>query len=569
MTESTELHPRELSVASATLSARDRTVIGVLLVATFVVILNETIMARGPAGTDDRPRRAAERGPVAHRGLPAHDVGDHPDHRVPDPPGPHPRPVRHGDGPVQRGHARRGAGAGVRRAARGPRRAGQRHGDHAAAADDHRDDPRAARPARRGHGQPLDRHLGGARRSGPPCPGSCCRSWAGGRVPGRAADRAGHAVDRAAPHGRHRRAHPLTDRRAVGRAVGRRVRRPRLRPERDRRGRRGRHAAHVGAVRRRRPRHRRVRRAPARAAAHRPRPAGPAHVPLAHVHHGVGDHDADDGHAAGLAHAAADLHAGGAAPQPARHRPAAAAGRPGHGPARAGGRAPVRPARRARAAGARHRRHQPGAVVEHAVRRREPGLVVLGFHVLLSVGLAFVFTPLFTAGLGAVEPRLYSYGSAIFGTTQQLAGAAGRRAAGQRAQRRRGRAHGRGRHAGGRDRGRGARRRSSWPRCSPSLAIVAALGMRTPARRRSRSRHCQRPCDGAGWARDVDGRRACPRWSRPRPTCRPRRRSCGRRCGSSSPPNARPGPGRRGRTCGSRAGTSGSPRSWAAAAGWA
>jgi MFS transporter, DHA2 family, lincomycin resistance protein len=52
-------------------------------------------------------------------------------------------------------------------------------------------------------------------------------------------------------------------------------------------------------------------------------------------------------------------------------------------------------------------------------------LQVLGFHLLLSVGLALVFTPLFTSGLGAVEPRLYSYGSAIFGTTQQLAGAAG------------------------------------------------------------------------------------------------------------------------------------------------
>ncbi len=52
-------------------------------------------------------------------------------------------------------------------------------------------------------------------------------------------------------------------------------------------------------------------------------------------------------------------------------------------------------------------------------------LQVLGFHLLLSIGLAFVFTPLFTSGLGAVEPRLYSYGSAIFGTTQQLAGAAG------------------------------------------------------------------------------------------------------------------------------------------------
>jgi DHA2 family lincomycin resistance protein-like MFS transporter len=52
-------------------------------------------------------------------------------------------------------------------------------------------------------------------------------------------------------------------------------------------------------------------------------------------------------------------------------------------------------------------------------------LQVVGFHLLLSVGLAFVFTPLFTAGLGAVSPKLYSHGSAIFSTAQQLAGAAG------------------------------------------------------------------------------------------------------------------------------------------------
>jgi MFS transporter, DHA2 family, lincomycin resistance protein len=50
---------------------------------------------------------------------------------------------------------------------------------------------------------------------------------------------------------------------------------------------------------------------------------------------------------------------------------------------------------------------------------------ILVFHLLLSIGLAFVFTPLFTAGLGALPPPLYSYGSAIFGATQQLAGAAG------------------------------------------------------------------------------------------------------------------------------------------------
>jgi DHA2 family lincomycin resistance protein-like MFS transporter len=53
------------------------------------------------------------------------------------------------------------------------------------------------------------------------------------------------------------------------------------------------------------------------------------------------------------------------------------------------------------------------------------GWRVLVFHMLLSAGLAFAFTPLFTAGLGALPPRLYSYGSAIFSASQQLAGAAG------------------------------------------------------------------------------------------------------------------------------------------------
>ncbi|WP_291055065.1 MDR family MFS transporter [Herbiconiux sp.] len=50
---------------------------------------------------------------------------------------------------------------------------------------------------------------------------------------------------------------------------------------------------------------------------------------------------------------------------------------------------------------------------------------VLAAHITLSVGLAFMFTPLFTAGLGSLRPRLYSHGSAIIGTVQQLAGAAG------------------------------------------------------------------------------------------------------------------------------------------------
>ncbi|MCI9889255.1 multidrug efflux MFS transporter [Micrococcales bacterium 31B] len=51
--------------------------------------------------------------------------------------------------------------------------------------------------------------------------------------------------------------------------------------------------------------------------------------------------------------------------------------------------------------------------------------LVAAVYVLLSVGLACLFTPLFTAGLGSVEPRFYSHGSAIFGTVQQLAGGIG------------------------------------------------------------------------------------------------------------------------------------------------
>ena len=44
---------------------------------------------------------------------------------------------------------------------------------------------------------------------------------------------------------------------------------------------------------------------------------------------------------------------------------------------------------------------------------------------VMSLGLALMFTPLFTAGLGAVPPHLYSHGSAILGTIQQVGGAAG------------------------------------------------------------------------------------------------------------------------------------------------
>lgn len=54
-----------------------------------------------------------------------------------------------------------------------------------------------------------------------------------------------------------------------------------------------------------------------------------------------------------------------------------------------------------------------------------PVALVVVVHVALSLGLALTFTPLFTAGLGSLPARFYSYGSAVIGTNQQLAGAIG------------------------------------------------------------------------------------------------------------------------------------------------
>jgi DHA2 family lincomycin resistance protein-like MFS transporter len=46
-------------------------------------------------------------------------------------------------------------------------------------------------------------------------------------------------------------------------------------------------------------------------------------------------------------------------------------------------------------------------------------------HVVMSVGFALLFTPLFTVSLSSVRPELYSHGSAVLGSLQQVAGAAG------------------------------------------------------------------------------------------------------------------------------------------------
>jgi MFS transporter, DHA2 family, lincomycin resistance protein len=54
-----------------------------------------------------------------------------------------------------------------------------------------------------------------------------------------------------------------------------------------------------------------------------------------------------------------------------------------------------------------------------------PTWMVLGLHALLMVSLAAVFTPVFTLGLGALPPHLYSHGSSMLGTLQQVSAAFG------------------------------------------------------------------------------------------------------------------------------------------------
>ncbi|MEX0860632.1 MAG: MDR family MFS transporter [Cucumibacter sp.] len=50
---------------------------------------------------------------------------------------------------------------------------------------------------------------------------------------------------------------------------------------------------------------------------------------------------------------------------------------------------------------------------------------ILAGHIVMSVGFAFLFTPLFTVSLSSVPPQFYSHGSALLGSIQQVAGAAG------------------------------------------------------------------------------------------------------------------------------------------------
>jgi MFS transporter, DHA2 family, lincomycin resistance protein len=51
--------------------------------------------------------------------------------------------------------------------------------------------------------------------------------------------------------------------------------------------------------------------------------------------------------------------------------------------------------------------------------------LLVGTNIALMLGLAATFTPLMTSGLGSLPPRLYSHGSAVLGTFQQVAAASG------------------------------------------------------------------------------------------------------------------------------------------------
>ncbi|HEY1013538.1 MAG TPA: MDR family MFS transporter [Herpetosiphonaceae bacterium] len=54
-----------------------------------------------------------------------------------------------------------------------------------------------------------------------------------------------------------------------------------------------------------------------------------------------------------------------------------------------------------------------------------PILLLLAVHAVFSMGLAMLFTPVMTTGLNQLPPELHSHGSAISSTMQQVAGAVG------------------------------------------------------------------------------------------------------------------------------------------------
>lgn len=74
----------------------------------------------------------------------------------------------------------------------------------------------------------------------------------------------------------------------------------------------------------------------------------------------------------------------------------------------------------------------PGSIIVSAVlwsltviNEHTAAWAIMVAHIVLSMGLALMFTPLFTSALGSLGRSLYSHGSATVGAIQQVAGAAG------------------------------------------------------------------------------------------------------------------------------------------------
>jgi DHA2 family lincomycin resistance protein-like MFS transporter len=74
----------------------------------------------------------------------------------------------------------------------------------------------------------------------------------------------------------------------------------------------------------------------------------------------------------------------------------------------------------------------PGAILVSAVMwaltlvgQDTPVWNLLAGHIVISIGLALIFTPVFTSSMASVRMELYSHASAVLGSVQQLAGAAG------------------------------------------------------------------------------------------------------------------------------------------------
>lgn len=66
-----------------------------------------------------------------------------------------------------------------------------------------------------------------------------------------------------------------------------------------------------------------------------------------------------------------------------------------------------------------------GLAILTQVTPTTPVVVLLAAHIIFMAGLAGLFTPVFTLSLNSVPQHLYSHASSLLGTTQQVAGAIG------------------------------------------------------------------------------------------------------------------------------------------------